>query len=151
MWHGSIIWMLFSLKSDWGQDQGKRWLWLCSGAGTKLATLRTLARRSHKQKKIKNTRNANVATMINGIITVYHCIPIRWLLSISQLSRFAELSKSPRSNSTDLHCTALPPASQDVAWPDPMPPVLKSRRCPPWQRHLPDQGRRRCDSPKCWP
>ena len=66
MWYGSIIWMLFSLKSDWGQDQGKRWLWLCSGAGTKLATLRTLARHSHKRKKIKNMRNANVVYMVYG-------------------------------------------------------------------------------------
>ena len=32
----------------------------CSGAGTKLATLTTLARHSHKQRKIKNMRNANV-------------------------------------------------------------------------------------------
>jgi hypothetical protein len=36
----------------------------CSGAGTKLATLTTLARHSHKRKKIKNMRNANVEIVI---------------------------------------------------------------------------------------
>ena len=45
----------------------------CSGAGTKLATLTTLARHSHKQRKIKNMRNANVV-MIFFMIFFFLCV-----------------------------------------------------------------------------